>query len=214
VLVVVVLGLLALAAAVAFGVSDLLRAVAEVKLAEAERRQAEARQLWIMQYGGELLQLDGETWRVMERPSLPAPLPEPSPADAPPSDVREVPVRVAGEVVSSIPVGEPETPERERVLHLLGQAIAIAGPGARYIPSADRLGMHPQEWMRDVALLKAAPDHPPYVLSTAGRPRAGQEGRTRLIQPGLTTLSALRDAVKRGDVLPRSMPRPAPDARP
>ena len=187
--------------ALVFGLSDLLSAHAEVLRSRARRESAEAQQLTVMQYAGYMLRLNSQQgWEVLHAPALP-----PGPASGAvleqASPVREVPVKVQGEIVSAIPVGLPETPERARVLQLLTQAAAIAGPTADYIPSADQLGIHPQDWQAAVNLLK-----PAYVVATPGRPKTGQRGRTRLVHAGYRSLGALLDGVKRGDVLPRESP--------
>lgn len=200
ILAVVLIALLGFAAAFVFGMSDLFSARAAMDQAAAERARAEAMQLWIFQYGGNVFRLNGGQWEIMPtQPQIAAPaLSEPEP-----STMREVPVRAHGEVISSIPVGQPETPERARVLHLLLTAQGFAGPSSVWIPSADKLGMHRQEWMTAVNSLKATPEHPAYVMTSPGKPKAGQGGRTRLCQASYRTLGALIEGIKRGDVLPR-----------
>jgi len=199
-----VLFLLGLGAALVFGLSDAFSARSEMLRAQAARAQAEAMQLWIMQYGGVLLQLRQGQWERMETAQIAAPagslVENTSPA------IREVPVRSHGEVVSSIQLGEPETPERLKVLHLLTQAVSIVGPAANAIPSAPALGLHPQEWQDAVNLLKAGPDRLGYVVTSTGRPKAGAVGRTRLVQPAYTTIGALLDGLKRGEVMPLPPP--------
>jgi hypothetical protein len=196
-----VLFLVGLGGAIVFGVSDILSARAERLRADAAMAYAQAAHLRIMQHGGFLLQLlERGGWEIMQPSQIAAPMLDVSAPAA--SAVREVPYR-KGQVISSVLVGEPETPERERVLHLLGQAISIAGPSASFIPSAERLGMHPQDWQLAIDKLKAGPDRPAYIHTRPGRPKAGQAGGTRLCQPNYLTLALLRDGVKRGDVLPR-----------
>lgn len=202
------LGLLLVMLALTFGIWRILDALAEIKRAEARRAEALAAQLWIMHYGGRLLQLRGDNvWEEMQTPQISAPaLVNPEPVA---TNIREVPVRAHGEVVGMIDLAVQETPERLRVLHLLTLAISIAGPGAGFVPSADRLGMHRQEWQTALDSLKAGPDRKAYVMTSPGRPKVGQAGRTRLCQPDYMTLGALRDGITRGDVLPLP-PAPVP----
>lgn len=192
--------------ALVFGLSDIIGSLAALRLANAERVRAESEHLRILQYQGTLLQLQEGRWEIMPTaPQLAAPADSPS-LD---SNVREVPIHGKDHVVvSTVLVGVPETPERKRVLDLLSLAINRKGPNGTHIPSADQLGMHRQEWQTAVDLLKDSPDHPAYVMTTLGRPRAGAEGGTRLCQPGLKTLGALKDAIKRGEVLPLPPPEP------
>lgn len=203
-----ILFLLGLAAAVVFGVSDILSARARLMHAAAARASAEARQMWIMQYGGVLLQLRGGAgWEIMPAPQIAGPVIDVVAGG--PSPVREVPFRAKDGTVNLVDIAEPETPERERVLQLLDRAVSIVGTHASFIPSADRLGIHPQDWQLAVDKLKAGPDRAAYVVTSLGRPKSGQAGRTRLCQPAYLTLGALRDGVRRGDVLPRPEPEPA-----
>lgn len=206
-LIVTCLVILAIGLAAAFGLSDILSARAKLVQAQADQVQAEIPRLFIMQFGGQLLQLKGQRWEVMPPPQLAAPAGAPARdplAVAPrPGDVREVPIKAKGEVVGTLAVGTPETPEREKVIELLRDAIGVAGAGARHIPSAEKLNMHPPDWQAAVDLLKWTDDHPAYVEVKQGRPKKGDPGGTMLTQPGYRTLAALLDGVRRGDVLPR-----------
>lgn len=199
-LIVGILFLAGLASALIFGLSDLLSARARLISAEAALAEVQARQLWVMQFGGALLQLRNDVWELMQLPPAGGPVTIDAAAASP---VREVPIRAKSGVTTMVQLGQAETPERERVLHLLDRAITIAGAGAALIPSAERLGMHPQDWQLAVDRLKASADQPAYVVARVGRPKAGQGGGTRLCHPAYLTLGALRDGVKRGDVLPR-----------
>lgn len=198
--------LLALGIAVAFGVSDILKGRAELLRAEADRGRAQARQLLVMQHEGFLLQRRGERWELMAPPQLPAPGAQSGSragASNPlPSDVRTVPIKVRQEIVSHIPIGAPETPEREKVLRLLRVARDLVGGNARHVPSAVLLNMHAQEWQDAVDLLKPTDGREGYIVTKAGRPKAGEDGRTKLVHPQYRTLAALLEGVQRGDVLP------------
>ncbi|MCC6192250.1 MAG: hypothetical protein IT318_24730 [Anaerolineales bacterium] len=199
------IGLLAILVAVAFGVSDILKGRAELLRAEAERGYAQARQLLVMQHEGHLLQRKGEGWVMMALPQLAAPG-RATLGAPPPSDVREVPIKVRQEIVSHIPVGVPETPEREKVLRLLRAARDLVGGNARHVPSAVQLNMHPEDWQAGVDLLKPKDGREGYIATKTGRPKAGEDGRTKLVHPQYRTLAALLEGVQRGDVLP-----PPPD---
>ena len=203
-LVIVSLILLALGLAAAFGLSDLLSARAALVRARADHERADAQRLAIMQYGGFLLQLKGQRWEVMPPPQLAAPQPAVHPLAVEPAagDVREVPIRAHQEVVSTIQVGQAETPERERVISLLRSAIGVTSPGARHIPPATAMSMHPMDWQGAVDQLKAGADRPAYVEVRLGRPKAGENG-TRLVHPDYRTLGLLLQGVTRGEVLPR-----------